>query len=216
MQRLLPFLPVLTFALAGCPEPTIDCTAEARSSISLTLVDPDGAAIDDATVSYTVDGGDSEACEAFTNGSYACAYEVAGAFDVTIDAAGFEPDSFTVDVLEDECHVITQVVERTLTPEACPPVVLPSVEVTVTDSQGASIESADVAWNMAAEDDLPEPCTHVSGNVWTCAEEVAGEMAIEISNAGPYEAFRETVTVQADSCNVVTASLDAVLQYLPD
>ncbi|MEM6930429.1 MAG: hypothetical protein AAF602_26060, partial [Myxococcota bacterium] len=133
-----------------------------------------------------------------------------------IEAPGFDSDTFTQLVESDECHVITEVVERTLPSIACTDIALPSIEVTVTDTQGTAITAADVAWNMAAEDDLPEPCTSLGGNVWVCGEEQAGELAVEISNAGPYQAFREVVTVEADECHVITESLSAVLQFVPE
>ncbi|MEO0602432.1 MAG: hypothetical protein AAF211_13400 [Myxococcota bacterium] len=203
--------------LTGCPPFQEFCTLEARSSISLTVVDEDGFAIPEATASFTVGRGDAQPCDALGDpGSFVCGWEVAGEFTVTIEAPGFDTDTFTRRVESDECHVITEVVERTLSEIACTDIALPSIEVTVTDTQGAAIDSADVVWNMAAEDDLPEPCTSLGGNVWTCGEEQAGELAVEISNAGPYQAFREVVNVEADECHVLTESLSAVLEFLPD
>jgi len=73
-----------------------------------------------------------------------------------------------------------------------------------------------VRWKLADEDDLPEPCEPAGGNVWRCGEAVAGDLAVEISNAGPYAPCREVVTVEADACPVITENLDAVLQVLPD
>lgn len=213
-RSALAFLLLLT-ACPGGPT-TVDCTTEARSSITLTVVDPDGADVPDATATYSVDGSADEDCESFGTGGLACGWELAGTFEVTVTAPGFAPSSFTQVVEADECHVITESVEHTLQPLDCTDEALPSIRVTVTDSQGAQITSADVSWNVAAEDDLNDPCTPLGGNVWTCGEEVAGELAVEITNAGPYEPYRQTVTVTADACHVLTEELDAVLQYLPD
>ncbi|MEN0065408.1 MAG: hypothetical protein AAGA48_24900 [Myxococcota bacterium] len=209
----------LSFALvllAGCPPLDTICTLEARPSIRLSVVDDLGVPVPGATATYTANGAELQPCFEDGPGGLTCAWEVAGDFVVTIEAPGFEPDTFTQFVDEDECHVITEMVERTLMPINCTDIALPSIEVSVTDSKGTSIESADVVWNMAAEDDLPEPCTSLGGNVWTCGEEVAGELVVEISNAGPYEAYREVVTVSEDECHVITESLSAVLQVLAD
>ena len=163
-----------------------------------------------------MDGGDELPCEGPGDGTFACGWEEAGEFVVNIDALGFGSDSFSETIEADECHVLTEVIEHTLYAVDCTDQAVPSIEVTVTDGQGADVTSADVVWNVAAEDDLPEPCMHQGANVWTCGEEVAGELVVEIDNAGPYEAYSQLVTVGADECHVITESLAAVLQYLPD
>jgi hypothetical protein len=210
-------LALVFLATLGCPsEPDpVDCTTEARASIQLTVLDESGAPVTDASATYTAAGATAD-CESTGDGTFVCGYEVAGEIEVTITATGFATDTFTQVVESDECHVITETVERTLSPVECTDIAVPSIEVTVTDSQGAAVETGDVVWNMADEDDLPEPCDWLGGNVWTCAYEVSGELAVEISNAGPYEPYRETVTVEADECHVITESLSAVLQVLPD
>ncbi len=206
----------LVVLTVGCPKPETACTDDARSSITLSVVDEMGVSINDATATYSVDGSAAQDCEGWSDGSFACGWEQAGTFEITVDAAGYDAQTITQDVAEDECHVITELIEVTLMPVACTGEEVPSVEVTVTDVQGMDVTSGDVMWNMAAEDDLPEPCHHQGGNVWTCAAEVAGELVIEIDNAGPYQPFAEYVTVTADECHVITEQLDAVLEYLPD
>ena len=216
MKRLAMLFPFsVVVVAAGCPT-TTECTAEARSSISLTIVDDAGMQITDAIASYSVDGGAVRDCEGFGGGALVCGWEEAGEFTVTVDALGYGAKTFTQMVEADECHVVTEVVELVLSPIDCTAQEVPSIEVTVTDVQGLDVTSGDVMWNMAAEDDLPEPCHHQSGNVWTCADEVSGELAVEIVNAGPYVDYRHLVTVDADECHVITESLAAVLQYLPD
>ena len=123
---------------------------------------------------------------------------------------------YHVCVLLEECHVFTESAEVQLEGVACTDEVRPSVLVTVTDVQGVDVTSGDVAWNMADEDDLPEACTHIGANQWHCAEEVPGDIRIDITNAGPYEDFTQVVTVEEDPCHVITEELDAVLEYLPD
>lgn len=208
-------LALMTFAVAGCPQERA-CTADARSSISLTVTDESGGTVEGVTATYTVDGGEEEDCESWGGDSFACAFERAGTFELRVAALGYESHSETIEVASDECHVITEVVEVALTPLACTDSIEASVLVTVTDGQLADVTSGDVVWNMADEDDLPEACDHLGGNQWHCAYEVAGELRIGITNAGPYEVFDEVVTVTADECHVLTEELDAVLQYLPD
>lgn len=209
-------LPLGLLALTtGCPGSAEVCTNDARSAISLTVVDEFGAPIVDTTAIYTVDGGDEQDCDG-ADGDYTCGWEMEGEFEVTVDAPGFQAYTFTQEVFSDECHVLTEVVEHTLFPLACTDQEVPSIEVTVTDSQGADVTTGDVVWNMAAEDDLPEACFNMGGNMWSCGYETEGELIVEISNAGPYEDYAQIVTVGADECHVITEQLDAVLNYLPD
>ena len=217
MTRSSPLMPLgLLLLAAGCPGDDTACTTEARSSITVAVVDEDGASIDVATATYSVDGGAEIDCEDMSGGSLVCGWEVAGDLTVTVAASGYRTQTFTQRVEADECHVVGEVVEITLLAVDCTAEVVSSIEVTVTDSQGADVTSADVLWNMAAEDDLPEPCTQQGGNVWTCGEEAAGELVVEIDNAGPYEPYSQLVTVSEDECHVITEQLSAVLQYLPD
>ncbi len=101
--------------LVGCDGDEVACTLEARSSVTVTVVDEVGTAIPDPTVTYAVDGGAEQACEAM-NGVFVCGYEVEGFFEITADAEGFAPETATVTVESDACHVIGQQVEITLRP----------------------------------------------------------------------------------------------------
>lgn len=106
----------LLLGTVGCGDGGTDCTAIAVSSITLTLVDPEGVEITDATVTFTVDNGELQDCESWDDGSYVCGWEQAGDFDVFIEAPGYAPDNFERLVEADECHVMTKVVERQLEP----------------------------------------------------------------------------------------------------
>jgi hypothetical protein len=204
--------------LTACPEEEPqDCTMEARASVVVTLVDAEGNAIPDGTVTYSSDGLTvEEDCEGPGADGFVCGYEVAGPISILATAPGYEPVSEIVVVEADECHVSTAYLQLTMDPVACTEEIVPSVLVSVTDSAGQSISTADVVWNLADEDDLPEPCTYIAGNEWSCGQEVAGELRIDIDNAGPYEPFSALVTVEEDECHVITENLDAVLQFLPD
>lgn len=104
MKRLVP---VLLLGLCACVETlpdTIDCTAEARVSVTVEVVDIDGA---DVVAEVFYDAGEGEqACEEWADGSYSCGYEVAGDLLIRAQAEGFEDATETVFVDSDACHVI--------------------------------------------------------------------------------------------------------------
>lgn len=99
-------LSVVVVVVAGCEQPGTNCTLEAAASVNVEVRDIDGAAVVDADVRYTVDGGDSEACDNFDDGRYACGYEIAGEFVVTATKAGYAAAQNGVTVKDDECHVV--------------------------------------------------------------------------------------------------------------
>lgn len=99
----------------------VDCTTEARSSVSITLLDESGANHVESTggvgisASYTVDGGESQVCEAVFD-SVVCGWEQAGDFVIVVDAEGYVPEQREVTVEEDECHVISETLQINLVP----------------------------------------------------------------------------------------------------
>ncbi|MCO4746885.1 MAG: hypothetical protein KC912_18960 [Proteobacteria bacterium] len=214
-QRPLIALVLASATLAGCPQQTT-CTAEARVSVMVEVIDAAGDLVVDPVGTYTVDGGAEADCESWGDGMLACGWEVPGEFSITVDGFGFTPETVSATVTGDTCHVGTEDVTVTLEGVDCTDSIEASVLVTVTDGQGAQVTAGDVVWNMADEDDLPEACDSIGGNQWHCGYEVAGDIRIDISNAGPYEAYSQVVTVEEGECHVVTESLAAVLEYLPD
>jgi len=209
-------LPLALAIAAGCPAPPVECDTMAAASVNLTVIDPDDMSIATAQVTYAVDGGDPQACERLEGNNYVCGWEVAGTFDVQIAVEGYLPDRFSVTVDEDECHVIPQAVERTLTPVECTQQEVFGMLVNVTAEQGADITSATVVWGRPNADMAPMPCEYVSGNQWACAAEAFGLLELSISDAGPYQSFLQVVDVGFDGCDPVTETVDAVLAYLPD
>lgn len=93
----------------------MDCTTEARASVTVEVVDASGAPVTDAQVQYAVDGGESKDCEKpFEDGNtYSCAYETEGKFEITATRNGMTA-SASATVTGDECHVIGQKVKITL------------------------------------------------------------------------------------------------------
>ncbi len=95
---LVPLLPT------GCVE---SCDLSARAAVNLHLVDQaTGQAIADATISYTVDG-EAQPDEGALIGSdaYALGIELAGHYEVHIEAPGHMAVDRSYDVDEGECHV---------------------------------------------------------------------------------------------------------------
>lgn len=217
-RSIIASIPALALlAAVGCQDPDgdppIDCTDEFVTSVVVDVVDDDGNLIEDATGVYTVDGGPEQDCEG-AGGELACGGEEAGDFAITVDGFGYAAETIELTVGQGECHVIQEYVEVTLGPVSCTEEVVPSVVVTVTDSDGEAIlDDVEVAWNMASEDDLPEPCWNVVDNEWSCAEEVSGELAIEVSAEGYVDA-REIVTVGFDECHVITESIQVALDAM--
>ncbi len=97
----------------------LGCTTEARSSVTVSLVAPDGSNPLEASggpavdATYTVDGGDTQSCEAM-GGDLVCGWEQAGHFVILVDVEGHVPEQREVTVAADECHVISQSIEIVL------------------------------------------------------------------------------------------------------
>jgi hypothetical protein len=106
---------VVTATAGGACLPTgTACTLEARASLNVSVVDDDGAPVDDAIVTAALQGGETKTCESSGDGGYFCDFfEVEGTFVVTA-TRGDASDSATVEVGADECHVIAETVELVL------------------------------------------------------------------------------------------------------
>lgn len=120
----IPFVglvPVLAALLLGCGDGNegnngTACTEEARSSVMAKVVDGAGAAVTDAMVTYTVDGGASKTCDSVAmDGNYVCGYEEAGAFVVTATKGAMTAtQNVTIVKTADGCHVEGQSITLTL------------------------------------------------------------------------------------------------------
>ena len=90
------------------------CTAEARSSISLTVLDTLGLPIRTYDVAYQIDKGATQNISCNSSGACAIEYEKSGVFSMTVSKPGFNSTSLDVTVTRDACHVNTQNVTLTL------------------------------------------------------------------------------------------------------
>ncbi len=107
-------LSLVALAASGCPTGVV-CTEEARASVQVTVVDAAGTDLNDADVSFSVDGGGTfDACDDVDTGAWVCGWEVDGAITIRAEAVGFITDEQTVTVASDECHVIGQTLQITL------------------------------------------------------------------------------------------------------
>ena len=113
--------------LPGLPdfgEPdTSFCTLEARSSVLVTVAGPVGTIVDDAHLTFTVNGGPEQVAECVSLSDtsakgctrWMAGTETSGDFTLTATSAdGQHTKQLQVSVSEDRCHVITQEVTITL------------------------------------------------------------------------------------------------------
>jgi len=110
-------LSVAAMLSTGCIVGPHACTEEARSSVTVTVIGPNGP-ICDANVVVHIG---TEVAPLTTFGppdcTYAGVYERSGPMTVVASKTGFATASKMVTVGSDECHVIGEKVTLTLTPE---------------------------------------------------------------------------------------------------
>ncbi len=113
MNRIFPI--TVLFILIGCgskddlQENT--CTAEIVFSVYATIYDDAGQLIENATVTYSVDGGAEGSCEMDGIGGHYCGEDEAGEVAIYVLAEGYDDAEETVTVEEDECHVTMEILD---------------------------------------------------------------------------------------------------------
>jgi hypothetical protein len=109
---------LLTLAGCGGTDDTIVCTAEARASVVVQVVDAAGAPLGWATVSYRVDSGPVLAAQCYVPpdgcSTFVAGMEVAGEFAIRAKKAGFQSAAASFTVQRDVCHVTTREAVMTL------------------------------------------------------------------------------------------------------
>jgi hypothetical protein len=93
----------------------LHCAPGVRPSVRVTVVDADGAAVDDAVVTYSLEGMPPLVCRAMGDGVLVCGLEDQGRFVIN-GVRGDEVGVVRVDVRADVCHVITENVTLTIEP----------------------------------------------------------------------------------------------------
>jgi hypothetical protein len=194
------------------------CAEYAASSVTVNLIDESGAPIADATLSFSVDGGASQSCESFGDGTYVCGWEQAGSIAITAEREGFRSTTETVEVgmTEDGCHVEGQVLDITLVEVVCTAEIVWAVEATLVGASGEELEGAEVSWAWADADMEPVACEADDGK-WLCGEDVSGEIEVT-GTADGHTTDLQVVTVEmdADGCHPITQSVELVVDWLPD
>ncbi len=123
LNFLVPLVAIALFTLAACGDDNgtgdttgTNCSLEARSSVTVKVVDAAGAAVTDATVTFSVDGAAAQNCELFPVGSdYVCGYEIEGDFTITVTkGADTKTQNVTVGKTADGCHVEGKTITITL------------------------------------------------------------------------------------------------------
>lgn len=105
----------------GSPGDPINCTLEARSSVSVKVISLMGEPVLDATVTYSVDGGLEEDAECVSTAAaggcedWVAGWERVGTFVIkAVSADKTSEAEETVVVTKDECHVIGQTLTLTI------------------------------------------------------------------------------------------------------
>jgi hypothetical protein len=113
MKRLSLILSAAALAapLVACEEP-IACDEYAASSVTVNVEDSLGP-VEGLLVEYSA-GDAFVACDDFGDGSYACGWEQAGLIEIRIDDPAYELFEAEVEVEEDPCHVITEILDVVL------------------------------------------------------------------------------------------------------
>lgn len=207
-------LPACIFQIGGEKA----CDTSATGSVSVSVSAADGGDVSAAVVSFSVDGGASQPCDAFPgDGEYVCGWEVAGAIDVRVEAVGYLPVDQSVVVEQGECHVMPERLAIALDPDGvvCTAEVVPSVIATVSDSSGEALHDVAVQWGYRDADMAPQPCEERGDGTWLCGEEVSGNLEI-YAQAGGHAGEMASVFVDADECHVITETVAFELEWLPD
>lgn len=120
---MIRFAPLLALLACDAAEDPVACAEYAALALQVDVTDADGNPLPGATVTFTVDGGETRAATCLDAEdpaactSFATAYEEAGTYDVlveysipTADPCCWYADSkmATVTVEADECHVIPE------------------------------------------------------------------------------------------------------------
>ncbi len=199
----------LVLLVAGCPQ-GVDCTLEARVSVSVTVTDADGEPVPEVGVTYEANGGAPETCEEH-GGAYLCGHEVEGDLLIRVQAEGYQDHAETVTVTADECHVLTEHLEVILQPLDCTDEEIPSVIAYVVDAAGDDIPDAAVEY--VPQDELwtaPEPCEPLAQGGFVCGYEYDGFIDLWAEAPG-FESGYAAVEVGADECHVITEEYTFVL-----
>ena len=115
------FILVALVACGNSDREPVACTEEARSSVTLKVLDAvSGDALSEADASFSINGSDmvdivscsdSDSNSVNDCDSFPLTYEIAGEFEISVSSPGYEVQTKTVTISKttDGCHVIGKV-----------------------------------------------------------------------------------------------------------
>jgi hypothetical protein len=83
------------------------CDTSASASVNVVVTDTLAEPLTDASVTWSVDGGEPAPCDSFGT-QFACGWEVAGTLTITASAPGYLSQTQDVVVEQGQCHVESQ------------------------------------------------------------------------------------------------------------
>ena len=92
----------------------IACTASIEFSVYATIYNEAGEVIENASVSYSAEAMSGD-CEVDSIGGHYCGEEQSGEVTILVSAEGYVDAEETVTVGADQCHVITENLDITMT-----------------------------------------------------------------------------------------------------
>ncbi len=202
---------LLALGLTGC-DVGGECDLMAVSSLTVNVSDPDGEAVEEVSVRYSVDGGEFSDCEDISD-AWICGWEESGAFEVEVSAPGFETQTASAQIEDGECHVLPQSIDIALEPIECTEEIVSSVLLTLADNEGNIFEAGSGAWaqwGLADADMSPQPCVPSSDGRWECGSEQSGPFEIVAGRIGNYGTSTE-VDVAHDGCHPITEEVELEL-----
>lgn len=212
--RLLFALPAL-LAFTACGEDEVSCTTEAVGSVNVVVNGPDGNPATDATVTYTVDGGASAACDANPDDTWTCGWEQSGEIAVTASGPNLGAQTQTVTVEAGECHVTPESLAFDLTAECLDDAIVYAVAVTLVGASGEVLTDPLVTWTPQDDSGLgPTGCDQI-GDAWMCALEYTGPLQIS-GTAGGHTTATADLDIPSDGCHPVPAEITLTVDWLPD
>lgn len=214
-----PIFPLVFIAFVACEGPT-PCTEEAIASVSVTVVDAAaGTTLPSAFVSYTLDGGAAQTCDALGEGAFACGWEQAGDFAIDVSYPGYASERRLVSVEPGTCHVAGEALTVALNPEnlCLDDAMRPSLIVRPLgvgwSEEGWPLPDAIVTY---AVDDGPwQACEPFGEAAWSCGWEQTGHFfwRVEAEGYGPAEGELD-IGRTPDGCHVQMQEIEPRLDCL--
>lgn len=208
------------------------CTAIAVAAINLTVVDENNNKLTPARVAFRINEGEWEVPQAvdfcrdgeICGGSFAGGWELAGHYEIRVEADGYIPVTTTADVeMEaDGCHVDGQVITIPLQPgespddemmPMCPDSVVPSMYIDVMDENQLPLPWATVTHQIDGGEWLSATCVDSDRcTIFQAGADQPGSFIIRAEKAGYQTGLTvSTVPLHPNGCHVVTQRVQIIL-----